>query len=221
MPDPASCRRCVTLVAALTLLLSAAPAWAQGSLEITPFIASFYALTSVNEQKDVPLPDFGGTPPGSIVREQQDGPMIGVRVSLPVNGIIRAEASIGYAFSDGRLAEQLRDTTAALNASNKAHVILASARALIRPRRQNFYGIVGLGLVGHGGAFWKPADQSPRLGGVLGFGVRAAVSPKLSLNFSAEAYLYSFRYKSAAVPNASSKFQQDIVVSIGVPIGAR
>ncbi len=206
----------------LLLLLPAAAATAQGSVEITPFIGSFYALSTVNEQTNVPLPSFGGAPPGDIVREQADGPMLGARVSFPVTGVIRAEGAFGFAFSNGRLDQRPRTSPeAGFGVSADAHVYLLSARALIRPRRQNFYGIAGVGLVGRGGDFWEGADQSARVAGVVGFGVRAAVSPRLSLNFSAEAFLYSFSFSSSNVPNTESKFQQDIVVAVGIPIGTR
>ena len=221
MPRPPSRRRGSRWLAFLLCLVPAAAA-AQGSVEITPFIGSFYALASVSEQTNVPLPSFGGAPPGDIVREQADGPMIGARVSFPLTGVIRAEGAVGFAFSNGRLDQRPRvDPGAGFGVSADAHVYLVSARALVRPRRQNFYGIAGVGLVGRGGEFWEGADQSARVAGVVGFGVRAAVSPRLSLNFSAEAFLYSFSYSSANVPNSDSKFQQDIVVAVGVPIGAR
>ena len=107
--------------------------------------------------------------------------------------MIRAEGEFAYALSDGQLAARPRDfPEAGLGATSDAHVILASARAVVRPRRQNFYGLAGIGLVTRGGTFWENADQSARVAGVVGFGVRAAVSPQLSLNFTAEAYLYSF-----------------------------
>jgi hypothetical protein len=217
---PTSRRRGSPLLALLLLVPTVAAA--QASVEITPFIGSFYALSSVSEQTNVPLPSFGGAPPGDIVREQEDGPMIGARVSFPLTGIIRAEGSFGFAFSNGRLDQRPRlDPDAGFGVSANGHVYMLSARALIRPRRQNFYGIAGLGLVGRGGDFWETADQSARVAGVIGFGVRAAVSPRLSLNFSAEAFLYSFSYSSANIPNSDSKFQQDIVVSVGIPIGTR
>ena len=220
MLRPTSRRRGFAVLASLLLL--PATVSAQASVEITPFIGSFYALSSVSEQTDVPLPSFGGAPPGDIVREQEDGPMLGARVSFPLSGTIRAEGALGFAFSNGRLDQRPRlDPDAGFGVSGDGHVYMVSARALIRPRRQNFYGIAGLGLVGRGGEFWEDADQSARLAGVVGFGVRAAVSPRLSLNFSAEAFLYSFSYSSSSVPNSGSKFQQDIVVSVGIPIGAR
>lgn len=209
-------------LAGVLLALSAGAARAQTSIEITPFLASFYALSSVSEQTNIPLTDFQGSPPGDVIREQRDGPAFGVRVSFPVTGVIRAEGEVAYALSDGSQTARPRDfPESGLGTTSNAHVILASARAVFRPRRQNFFGLAGLGVVARGGTFWDNADQSARLAGVVGFGVRAAVSPQLSLTFTAEAYLYSFNYSSSNVPNSDSKFQQDIVVSVGVPIGAR
>jgi hypothetical protein len=213
---PTSRRRGSPLLALLLLVPTVAAA--QASVEITPFIGSFYALSSVSEQTNVPLPSFGGAPPGDIVREQDDGPMIGARVSFPLTGIIRAEGSFGFAFSNGRLDQRPRlDPDAGFGVSANGHVYMLSARALIRPRRQNFYGIAGLGLVGRGGDSLETADQSARVAGVIELGVRRQPAPESQL--SAEAFLYSFSYSSANIPNSDSKFQQDIVVSVGIPIG--
>jgi outer membrane protein with beta-barrel domain len=220
--SPSTSRRRSVSWSALLLIAAAGPARAQSSIEVTPFIASFYALSTVSEQTDVPLDDFQGSPPGDIVREQQDGPAFGVRVSYPVSGEIRAEGEVAYALSDGQLTARPRDfPESQLGATADAHVLLASARAVYRPRRQNFFGLAGIGVVTRGGDFWEDADQSARVAGVVGLGVRAAVSPGLSLVFTAEAYLYSFSYSSSNVPNSENKFQQDLVVSVGVPIGAR
>jgi hypothetical protein len=99
-------------------------------------------------------------------------------------------------------------------------VFLGSARAVLRPRRQNFYGLAGLGIVARGGDAWKGVEQKAKVAGVLGIGVRAAVNPKLSLTFSAESYIYSFSLNSAQLFNSDSKLQADLVVAVGVPIGS-
>jgi hypothetical protein len=205
------------------LLLAGTPAsLLHAQVEITPFIASYYALSTLNQQTDVPLPSFAGTLPGDITRQQEDGPLVGARVSFPLNGILRVEGELGLGFSDASVSQIPRDSPGAgLTFRQDARVYLASARALVRPRRQNFYGIVGAGVVARGGEAWENVDQSAKAAGVLGFGVRAAVNPSLSLNFTAEAYLYSFSFSSNQVPNSESKLQADLVVGVGIPIATR
>ncbi len=50
-------------------------------------------------------------------------------------------------------------------------------------------------------------------GGVIGFGFRANVTPRFRVNFTGESYLYSFNGGGT-----NSKFQSDILVSLGIPI---
>jgi hypothetical protein len=191
-------------------------------VEVTPFVASFYAMTTLNEQQDVPLPSFAGTPPGTITRQQEDAPALGARVSFPLSGVIRVEGEFGLAFSDASVSQIPRDNAAAgLTFRQNAQAYFGSVRAVLRPRRQNFFGILGAGIVARGGEAWENVDQSAKAAGVVGFGVRAAVNPKLSLTFSAETYLYSFSFTSGQVPNSESKLQADLIVAIGVPIGTR
>jgi hypothetical protein len=205
--------------------LAAPPAAAaQNRIEITPFLASYYTLSNLTEQNGVPLRNLPGTPPGSIVQDQENAPAFGLRVSYPVSGLLRVEGEFAYAPSYARLSQVPRlESYPTLGTRGKAHVFMASARGVFRPRRSNFFGTAGLGLVSRGGEFWddQEADPPTRLAGVLGVGVRAAVSPKLTLVFSAETYLYSFSVESLNLRESDSRFQSDVLFSVGVPIGTR
>jgi hypothetical protein len=203
------------------MLAASGTSVAQAQVEVTPFVASYYPLSTLNERTDVPLPSFQGTPPGTINREQDNGPMLGARASTPLTGNIRLEGEFGVAFSNVSQSQLPRDSVGAgLTVRQSSHVFLGSARAVLRPRRQNFYGLAGLGIVARGGEAWKGVEQKAKVAGVLGIGVRAAVNPKLSLTFSAESYIYSFSLNSAQLFNSDSKLQADLVVAVGVPIGS-
>ena len=212
------------LRAAAVLVLVAVPAALAGQtrLQITPFVASYYPLANLNEQRNVPLPIIAGNPPGDIIRKQVSGPMFGARASLPLSGTLRVEGAFSYASSEGRVSEvPAANPDAAVDSRASAHVYSATVRARFQPRRQNIFAILGAGIVGRGGEAWKAASQSPRAAGVVGFGLHAAVNSSFALEVGAEALLYNMSFTSASVPVAQSKFQQDIVVWIGVPIPGR
>jgi hypothetical protein len=86
----------------------------------------------------------------------------------------------------------------------------------VSPRRSNLFLLFGPGIVRRGGDAWKGVKKKDitDFGGVVGLGVRANVTPRFRLNITAESYLYSF---DGGGPD--SKFQSDLLVSIGVPIG--
>jgi hypothetical protein len=111
--------------------------------------------------------------------------------------------------------------------SLNATLLAASGRILYRPARTNFHVFGGAGIVHRAGDFWDfleanvfgaPIDKLTTIGGVVGFGVRAAVTPGLALNVTAEAYLSKFDPESggSAVFNKTNG-QPDVVVTIGVP----
>jgi hypothetical protein len=78
-------------------------------------------------------------------------------------------------------------------------------------------------MVKHGGDAWDfdSNTQLTNIGGVVGFGIRAAITPKLALNIGAEAFIYSFdpdESDDTANGFFEQKMQSDLVISIGVPI---
>jgi hypothetical protein len=83
------------------------------------------------------------------------------------------------------------------------------------PRRSNLFLLAGPAIIRRGGDAWDGASGSDvtDFGGVVGFGIRANVTPRFRLNFTAETYLYSF---SGGL--ADSDFQADVLVGVGVPI---
>ena len=107
----------------------------------------------------------------------------------------------------------------------KGSLLTASGRVTYHPRRSNFRGIFGVGYEKRGGDAWDEKkftgftgkfDKSI-IGGVVGFGARANITPKFSLDLDVEAFLYSSDADTKGTL-FKSKFQQDILVAIGVPI---
>jgi hypothetical protein len=195
---------------------------AQSGVELTPFFATYFPTTSFSRQAGVPLAIFGGAT-GDIEARQEIAAALGGRFSFPLSGAVRAEAEFAYAFSKVRISQiPTASPTSALSNRPSAHVYFGSARAVFRPHRSNFYMLAGGGLVGRGGeAFTTVTSSKTRLAGVLGVGLRAPVTPGFDLNFGAEMYLYGFSYTSPSSPTAVSRFQSDLLVTVGFPISLR
>jgi hypothetical protein len=185
---------------------------AQGKLELTPFFASYYALTTMSNDANND---------GSNVRIQQlSAPTYGGRISYWVSRTIGIEAAAGYTTSG--LRAFTKDTSSGgLSFAVAGNVLLASARVLYRPARTNLHLIIGGGIVHRGGQFWKDSHtnlntkvSSPAL--ILGAGVRASVTPKFALNVSLEGNVYSF--DPDGTDPLKSKVQADVLLAIGVPL---
>jgi hypothetical protein len=191
---------------------STAPA--QAKFELTPFFASYYALLTMTD-------DANGD--GSNVKIQQTAaPSVGGRLTYWISNTIGVEASGSYSRSGIRAFVNDTSTLGGLSFSLKGTMTAASARLLYRPARTNLHFIVGGGIMHRGGDFWKSSHDnfgvkvtSPT--GVLGMGVRAAVTPQFALNVSVEANLYSLDLDGSD-PTNGSKLQSDVLVAIGVPI---
>ncbi|MGH7676212.1 MAG: outer membrane beta-barrel protein [Gemmatimonadales bacterium] len=183
---------------------------AQAKLELTPFFTSYYPLTTLTD--DFASSFFG---PG-VSLKQQSAAGLGARLTYWVSPTLAIEAAGSHIWSTPRI---FSADTINLGSTLSGRIVTASVRALYRPARTNLFLMGGVGMVNRGGEIWEDIDQPTAFGGVLGFGVRASVTPKLALYVSAEAYLYSTDPDGSDFDDfPESKFQQDIVVSIGVPI---
>ena len=197
-------------------LVTPSAARAQAKFELTPFVGSFYALGKMCSDCGNDGNNVGG--------RQVNSAAIGGRLTYWVSRTVGLEASGAY--TPSRVEEFATDTTGfALAASAKGTILLASARALFRPARTNLDFIVGAGIVHRGGNEWKLLHDSAgtkvtSVAGVLGVGVRAAVTPKFALQVSAEGNFYSFdpMLGPSSKRSNGSKLQSDFVISIGVPI---
>lgn len=203
-----SVAKCAFVLGAVALIPAAASA--QQRTEFTPFVASYYGLTHL----------ASGTNPttgNSFTFDQSNAFAFGGRITLPVGGRLSVEGEFTFATSGVRFTE--KDGIAPGldgGAAQDGNIIYGSVRGVISPRRSNLYILAGPAIVKRGGDAWKGVKSSDitDFGGVVGFGFRANVTPRFRVNFTAESYLYSF----GGSGGSDSKFQSDLLVSLGVPI---
>lgn len=200
-------------VAAAALLVAAtvpSVLSAQNRLEFTPFVASYYGATHLGEGNSGL---FQGNP---FTVDQNNAFSFGGRITLPVTARVGIEGAFAYALSTLSVTEE--DGVAPGidgGISQKGNIMFGSVRAVFSPRRSNLFLLAGPAVVTRGGDAWDGVDKSDitDFGGVIGLGIRANVTPRFRLNITAESYLYSFNGGGT-----ESKFQSDILISIGVPI---
>lgn len=199
---------------------------AQGRLELTPFLGSYYALTNM-------CTDCNNNNDGSDLKSQQlNAFAVGGRLTYWLSNTVGLEGAFTYAPSH---AQERADVSSdfGLAISGKGRIMQASGRVLFRPQRTNLHLIAGVGIVSRGDTVWQafknnaPDTVGAKLtsvAGILGVGVRASVTPKFALNVSAELDLYSFDPRLAQVTSPTNnsanggKLQADLLVSVGVPI---
>ncbi len=219
-----------SMVVAAALIPSAAAA--QNRFEVTPWVGSYYAISSFYDD-DFDLTNVGGTGTTNIKVSQDNTVMFGIRALVPMGQTIGIEGSFGFARSNVSYVVKdfivNEDDEPVFDAATygKSNVMVGSLRAVIKPRRSNLSVILGAIVVNHGGDFWDDDALDGKLtsfGGVVGLGVRANVTPRFALNIRAEANLYSFdpdKEDDTELGFYPGKFQQDLVFSIGIPLGGR
>lgn len=203
------------LTALLTSLLLPAAARAQAKTQLVPFFASYYALAPYGTDID----EFGSQP--FFDERMSNAPTIGARLSFAISQTLGIEGQVAFN-SSGRQANPTDNSPAGFYL--KGNEVLASGRFTYHPRRSNFRLIGGVGYMKRGGDGWDESkfgggftfDKSI-IGGVVGFGAQANLTARLSLDLDVEAFLYSSDADQDATTFVS-KFQSDILVSIGVPI---
>jgi len=187
-----------------------APAHAQYVAELTPFFTSYYPLATVYDD-------------GSIQERQSAAPGGGARLTFWISPTIGIEAAGSFVWSGTKLSAT--DASQAVGVSLPGTIMTATGRVVFRPSRTNLYLLVGGGMVKRGGDTWDPdftgleTTSLTNFGGVVGFGARANVTPKFALNVTVESLLYSTDPDGGDLNGYESKFQSDIYVSIGIPIG--
>lgn len=204
-------RRLALALLGLTIVAPSALA-AQARTQITPFFGSFFA--PLPYAKDI---DQGG----GVTSDERltNAPALGIRVAVGIKNSLGFEGQATYVFT-GR---QAKITSGGLAAGFfiAGNAFMASGRFTLHPRRSNFRGIIGAGYQKLGGDAWDEANftganfDKTSFGGILGFGVRANVTPRLPVDMTVESYLHS------ADPGGFGKnqFQADVMLTVGVPIG--
>ena len=186
---------------------------AQG-LTLTPFIGSFYAATSFVDL------DVGGE---NLTIDQANTAVFGARLTVPIGGTLSVEGAFSYSKSEVNLrwTNSCTDGTNLFDCSTnfKGNVITGSGRLLLRPRRSNLFAIVGASYIKHSGDGWDDPStpETSDIGGIVGFGLRAAITPRFALNLNAEGTIYSFDPDGSA-STFESKTQFDLLFSVGIPI---
>ena len=207
---------------ALTAVVGPRPAVAQG-ITFTPFVGSLYTLSKYFDA-DIDLSNFGGSGTANFTMEQTNTVAFGARLAMPIGATFSVEGAGSYSSSEVRFTGTDAAAPGVDLATNlKGSVITGSLRGVYRPRRSNLNIIGGLAVIHHGGEAWDfdTNETLTNIGGVVGFGLRAQVTPRFALNITAEAFLYSFDPdESNDTQNGffESKMQSDLIVSIGIPI---
>ena len=190
--------------------LGATDAAAQG-ITITPYVGSFYAVASFVETEDNSGND--------LTVDQSNTAAFGVRLSVPIGSSLSVEGAVAYSKSDVILRISEACSGFDCSTSFSGNVVMGSGRILIRPRRSNLHGILGVTYVSHGGDAWDDpsTEETSDIGGVIGFGLRASVTPKFVLSMTAEAHIYSFD-PDGGDSLFDSKTQEDLLFTVGIPI---
>jgi hypothetical protein len=198
---------------------AALPAHAQNRTEFTPFVGSYYHTTHISDGSSGP---FAGN---KFTFDQTNAIAVGARFTLPIGDRIGIEGEFAYAPSGVRFTEQdALGSGVDGGLAADGYLLFGSLRAVLSPRRSNLFFLLGPAVVKRGGDdAWGGFDSGDLVdfGGVGGFGIRANVTPRFRLNFTAETYLYSLDPDGSG--GNDSKFQADVLVTVGVPIsfGAR
>ncbi len=177
-----------------------ATAHAQLRVDLTPFVGSYYALAKL------------GNTSTTSEEKQSNQPVIGGALFVRLTPAFGIEGAVTFTPSGSNI-------TGATNQGFSGSIVFASARARLAAPRTNLYGLAGVGLVKRGGEAWNaPGFTSlTNLAGVLGFGTRAEVSPAVRIDVRAELQLYSVDPDGDGTAY-QSKLQQDLIVTLGVPI---
>lgn len=201
MPPLRSRRGLLATGLALHLLVPATGR-AQTKVELTPVFASYFAAGKTRSVAD------------NDQERQESAPAVGARLWFRLTGLLAIEGSAVFAFS-GIVP---RDPGFVIQPQS-GHILLASGRLVLQPRRTPLYFLAGAGIVKRGGKAWDVPglEDLTDIAGVAGFGIRASVSPNFSFKLAVEANVYRSDF-DGSLPYYENRTQADVLVSIGVPI---
>ena len=195
----------LALGAAALVVAAAAPAVARAQgVEVTPYFASYYPLANIGRSDE-------------FEEKQTSAAGLGARVTVPVAGAVTAEGSVSYVWSGTTITS--KDGSGGSPGLLKGNIIYANGRVRFTPRRSNLYFLGGAGIVKRGGPTWSGGNKTlTSAAGVIGAGVRAHVTPAFALDVGAEVNLYNANMDKGGTTSYTNKFQQDVLITIGVPI---
>jgi hypothetical protein len=198
-------------MAASLAVLASAPIRlaAQGKAEFIPFVGLYLPTGKVVDESGVSL-------------KHNTAFVFGLRLAMQVADRVGVEGSFGYTPS------AVTFSAGGGSADTSAHVLLASARVRfgVGPRTGStaWHALAGLSVVAHGGNAYSLLQSlggslsgATDIGMVVGIGGKFKVGPSLAVRVDVEDNLYSAKF-SLGGANSQSKFQNDIVASMGLVV---
>lgn len=150
---------------------------------------------------------------------QEAGPGIGVNVTYRFNNIVGVQGALSYIRS-GIIPRYPATSTGTINTlqPESGALTFASLRGTMQPRRSNYYLAAGIGMVQRSGKAWDVPgmDALTNYALVLGYGIRARVTPEFAFNIGVDANLY-YSNPDRDLAYYSRRLQRDVLVSIGIP----
>lgn len=180
---------------------------AQVRLEVSPHFTSYYATA------------YTRRPTADSTERQEAGPGVGLNVIYRFNSIVGVQGSVSYVRSGiiPRYPASPTGTISTLQPEPGA-LTFASIRGTVQPRRSNYYLAVGGGVVQRSGKAWEVPglDALTDFMAVLGYGIRARVTPEFAFNIGIDANLY-YSNPDRDLEYYQRRLQRDILVTIGIP----
>jgi hypothetical protein len=183
---------------------------AQGKAEFIPFVGLYLPAGNIVEESGVSL-------------KHNTTFVFGMRLALRPTDRVAVEGSIGYTPS------AVTFSAAGIgSADTSAHVLLASGRVLfgVGPRTGStaWHVLAGLSVVAHGGNAYDllqtiggSLSGATDIGMVVGAGGKFKVGSSLAVRVDVEDNLYPAKFKLGGA-NSQSKFQNDVVLSMGLVV---
>ena len=210
----------VMLGAACILCLATGPERlaAQKHTEFTPFVGMYMPMVDVLDERDVVAAGDR-----RVVRHNSTL-VFGGRVGGTVSERVLFEAVFAYASGKGEVV-YTDPSNVETRTEPGASVIFGSPRVLLTLGRAGGivtpYFVFGATVLSHGGEVYDDlniTDGTTDVGGLIGLSGRVKVGPKLSLRVDAEDHFYNAKFGNTSGARSGTKWQYDIVVSLGVGI---
>ena len=183
---------------------------AQAKAEFIPFVGLYLPAASIVDESGVTL-------------KHNTTFVFGLRLGLQVTDRVGVEGSFGYTPSGVTIS-----AAGIGSADTAARVILASGRVLfgVGPRTGStaWHVLAGLSVVAHGGDAYDllqagagSLSGATDIGMVVGVGGKFKIGSSLAVRVDVEDNLYSAKFNLGGA-NSQSKFQNDVVASMGLVI---
>jgi hypothetical protein len=202
---------------------------AQSRIEVTPYFASYFPLIHYVEFNQVST-NLGGRV------KQTVGPAVGLQLSAGIRPQLSMVADVRVV-SSGQIetSDEAAEANAALpTRASSGTLVVATGSLVFRPRRSNLRLGAGVGWMSRGGDAWDEERypegiffDTGNITTTFSIGSRGQLTPTWPLFVALEALVYSVEKVTLPEPtdpdfeNGVKKFQVDILLKLGVPIGGR